>query len=141
MAIVLKPQPVISKAIAELEAALGSRLFDRSPQGIVPTAYGSAMIQCSRAVFDELRQGVKAIEFLSDPNAGELRIGCTEQGATGLVPLVIDRLSKQHPRLVFHVMTADPVSLTEQALPQRAIELALGAMPVAPPPDPSSRVV
>ena len=128
-------QPVVSKAISELEAALGTRLFDRSPQGISPTAYGRAMIQCSRAVFDELQKGVKAIEFLSDPTSGELRIGCTEMGATGLVPLVIERLSQRHPRLEFRVITADPVSLTAEELPRRNIELAIGAMPASPPAD------
>jgi DNA-binding transcriptional LysR family regulator len=123
-------QPVISKAVAELEAALGARLFDRSPHGIVLTAYGSAMIHCSKAVFDELQQGVKAIEFLDNPNGGHLHIGCTEFGATAIVPLVIERLIRRHPGLQFHVMTADPVSLTAHELPQRRIELALGAIPV-----------
>jgi len=37
-------QPVVSKTIAELEHALGVRLLDRSPQGIVPTMYGRALM-------------------------------------------------------------------------------------------------
>lgn len=128
-------QPVISKAIAELEAALGVRLFDRTAQGIVPTAYGKAMIQCSRAVFDELRQGVKAIEYLDDPTRGQLHIGCTEFGAMGLVPLVIEGLVRRHPGLQFHVLTADPVALTTLELPQRRIELAMSALPIELPAD------
>jgi DNA-binding transcriptional LysR family regulator len=51
--------PVVSKAIADLEHALGVRLFDRSPKGIEPTEYGRAFLASSRAVFDELRQGVQ----------------------------------------------------------------------------------
>ncbi len=121
-------QPVISKAISELEAALGARLFDRGAQGVVPTTYGRAMIECSRAVFDELKQGVKAVEFLGDPAGGELSIGCTEFGALGLVPLVIEGLVRRHPRLHFHVTTADPISLAEE-LPKRTIELAMSAIP------------
>jgi DNA-binding transcriptional LysR family regulator len=53
-------QPVVSKAVAELEAAMGVRLFERSAQGIAPTAHGDAMHQCGRAVFDDLQQGVQA---------------------------------------------------------------------------------
>jgi molybdenum-dependent DNA-binding transcriptional regulator ModE len=68
-------QPALSRSIAELEHALGVRLLDRSPRGVEPTAYGRALIRRGVAVFDELRQGVKDIEFLADPTAGELRIG------------------------------------------------------------------
>lgn len=122
-------QPVISKSIAELEAAVGARLFDRTPQGIVPTACGEAMIECSRAVFDELQQGIKAIEFLDDPTAGHLHIGCTEFGASGLIPLLIERLVHRRSGLHFHVMSADPVSLAAVHLPARTIELAMGGTP------------
>src|SRR5713226_5367575 len=66
-------QPVISKTISDLEHALGVRLLDRTAQGVEPTAYGRAFINCGTVVFDELRRGVQAIEFLSDPTFGDLR--------------------------------------------------------------------
>jgi len=68
-------QPAVSRAIADLEYSLGVQLLDRGPRGIVPTPYGRALIRRSIAAFDELRQGVKDIEFLADPTAGEVRIG------------------------------------------------------------------
>src|SRR6266852_178234 len=68
-------QPAISRSIAELEHAVGVRLLDRHRQGIEPTEYGRALLDCGVAVFDDLRQGVKNIEFLADPAAGEVRIG------------------------------------------------------------------
>src|SRR5262245_34705693 len=69
-------QPSISKAIAGLEHTLGVRLLDRHHEGIEPTEYGRALVDCGTAVFDDLRQGVNNIEFLADPTAGEVRIGC-----------------------------------------------------------------
>jgi DNA-binding transcriptional LysR family regulator len=123
-------QPAVSKAIAALENTLRVRLLDRHPHGVEPTAYGRALLTGGLAVFDELKKSVKQIEHLADPTAGELRIGCTEAGAAGLVPAVIDRLSARFPRVVFHVMTADPATLAERELPQRRIELAIGAVPV-----------
>ena len=122
-------QPVISKSIAELESALQVRLFDRTARGIVLTSYGEAMMQCGRAVFDDLQRGVKTIEYLDDPSSGHLHIGCTQFGAMGLVPLVINRLVVRHPGLQLHVSTADPVSLASLELPQRSIELAVSAIP------------
>src|SRR5918994_1163762 len=82
-------QPALSRSIAELEHALGVRLLDRSSRGVEPTAYGRALIKRGVAVFDELRQGLRDIEFLADPTAGELRIGTTEAIATAIVsPLI-----------------------------------------------------
>jgi DNA-binding transcriptional LysR family regulator len=122
-------QPAVSKAIKALEHTLGVRLLDRNLQGVEPTIYGRALLKGGVAVFDELMQSIKQLEFLTDPSAGELRIGCTEAGAAGFVPAVIDRLSRQYPRIVFDVTTADPATLTSRSLPQREIELAVGAMP------------
>ena len=81
-------QPVVSKAISDLEYGLGVRLLDRTPRGAEPTLHGQALLRCGVAVFDDLRQGVKALEFLSDPTAGELRLGCTEPLAAGFVGAV-----------------------------------------------------
>jgi len=86
-------RPVVSRTIADLEHALGVRLLDRSPQGVEATVYGRALLKRSVAVFDELKQSVKDIESLGDPNSGEVRIGCTEPMAAGFVAAVIDRLS------------------------------------------------
>jgi DNA-binding transcriptional LysR family regulator len=116
-------QPSVSKAIAEVERAIGLRLLDRSPHGIEPTIYGQALLKCGVAVFDELRQGVKALEFLTDPTAGELRIGCSETLAAGFVSAVIDRLSRQYPRAMFHLVPADPMTLLNRELRQRTVEL------------------
>ena len=74
-------QPAVSKAISDLEHALGLRLLDRSPQGIEPTLYGEALLRCGTVVFDELKQGVKELEFLSDPTVGVFYIVFNETAA------------------------------------------------------------
>ena len=56
-------QPVVSKAIADMEHALGVRLLDRSQRGVEPTPYGRALIKRGIAIFDEMRQGIEEIEF------------------------------------------------------------------------------
>lgn len=43
-------QPVISKAIADLEREVGKPLLDRDRHGAEPTIYGAALLQHSRAV-------------------------------------------------------------------------------------------
>jgi DNA-binding transcriptional LysR family regulator len=122
-------QPAVSKAIKSLEHTLGVPLLDRTPKGIEPTIYGQALLKGGAAVFDELLQSVRQIEFLADPGAGQLHIGCTEAGAAGFVPAVIARLSQRYPRIVFRVSTGDAATFIERHLPQRDIDLAIGAMP------------
>src|SRR5215468_6850034 len=119
-------QPAISKAITDLEQVLGVRLLDRSPQGVVPTSYGVALLKWSTAVFDNLRQGVDEIDFLADPTAGEVRIGTTEVMAAGLIPAVIDRLSRQYPRMIFRVMQAALITQQYRDLRERHVDLILG---------------
>jgi len=96
--------PVVSRSISDLEHTLGVRLLERNPHGVELTEYGRAMLNRSHAAFDELRQGVKDIEFLSDPTAGEVRIGTTPPLAASFVFTVIDQLARRYPRMVFRVV-------------------------------------
>jgi len=124
-------QPVVSKVIADLEDALGVRLFDRSPQGVEPTPYGRAFLKRSIAIFDNLKTGVDEIKFMADPSSGELRIGSTEPLLAGLGLAVMERVWRQYPRVNFRIVEADSATLVERELPERRIELALVPLPKA----------
>jgi DNA-binding transcriptional LysR family regulator len=115
-------QPNISRSIAELERAFGVRLLDRHRRGIEPTECGRALLDCGAAAFDELRRGVKSIEFLADPTAGEVRIGSTAFLAASFVSALIDRLSRHHPRIRFHLVTGYPETL-HRDLSERKVDL------------------
>jgi DNA-binding transcriptional LysR family regulator len=117
--------PVVSKAIAELEHTVGVPLLDRSPQGVEPTAYGRALIRRGLVAFDELRQGVRDIEFLSDPTIGEVRVASTAPLAASFVSGVIDRLSKLYPRMVFYPTVGDAEVLS-RGLDDRNFDLVIG---------------
>jgi DNA-binding transcriptional LysR family regulator len=120
-------QPAISRAIADAEHTLGVPLFDRSTQGVEPTQYGRALLKRGIAAFDEIDQGVKDIEFLADPTAGEVRIGSGAGLSEGIVLAVINRLSRQYPRIVFHVAIIAGVTLYDQ-LRERNVELAFARL-------------
>src|SRR5262249_88622 len=95
-------QPSVSEVIANLGHALGVRPLDRSAQGIEPTIYGDALLKRSVVVFDELKQSIRDIEFLSDATTGEVRIGSREAAWFTLLPDAIRRFSQQHPRIRVH---------------------------------------
>jgi DNA-binding transcriptional LysR family regulator len=125
-------QPAVSRAIADMEASLGVSLLDRGPQGVEPTPYGRALISRGVAVFDELRQGLKEIKSIADPTAGEVRIGGSSAMAVGIIAAVIDRLSRRHPRVSFHVVTAEHTTRYRE-LRERKVDIIIvgGFTPVS----------
>ena len=121
-------QPAVSKAISELEHTLKVRLLDRTAHGVEPTLYGRSLLKWSNAVFDDLRQSVREIEYLSDPTAGGIAHRLHRADGLGIVPAVIERLTRQYPRLVFNVKQAEPVTLRDRELRERNVELVVGQM-------------
>jgi DNA-binding transcriptional LysR family regulator len=114
-------QPAVSRSIADLEYSLGVRLLDRSPQGVVPTPYGRALIKRSVAAFDELRLGVKDLKSLADPSTGEVRIAAPIAIAAGFVAAAIDRLARRYPRINCHLV----VSESYRELEERNVDLVI----------------
>ena len=117
-------QPAVSRSIGVLERAIGVRLLERNAHGVEPTAYGRALLDGGVAAFDDLRQAVRNIEFLADPAAGEVRIGCTPLLAASFVSAVIDRLSLRNPRMVFHLVTGY-VEALHRELSERNVDLLI----------------
>ena len=135
-------RPVISRTIADLEQALGVRLLDRGPQGVEPTLYGRALLKRCVAVFDELKQSVRDIETLSDPNSGEVRVGCTEPMAAGFVSAVIDRLSRQYPQLLFQLELCTTPAQQYHVLRERRCDMVVARVwQHAPEPDIDAEVL
>lgn len=125
-------QPAVSYAIGEMEQVLGVALLDRTPQGVLPTAYGEALAQRGVAMFNELRQGLDDIAFLADPAAGGVRMGATPPMSL-VAGAAIERLVRRHPRMSFHLMV-EPTEILLRELSRRGIELMISRMlePVAP---------
>src|SRR6201997_4938264 len=120
--------PVVSKTISELEHTLGVKLFDRSVSGVEPTHYGRALLKSGVAVFDEMRKGLQQIEFIKQPDAGELRIASSIVVDAGLLPAVIERFSQDFPRAALHVLHEDIATEQYENLRNRKAELMLGRL-------------
>lgn len=121
-------QPAVSDVIADLEHALGVRLFDRSPQGALPTVYGQTLYKRTVAAFDELKLGIREIEHLSDPTVGELKIGCAESMAAGILPALLQRFAERYPRIVLHVEHAVSATLDVPELRDRSLDVFLARL-------------
>jgi DNA-binding transcriptional LysR family regulator len=123
--------PAVSQVIADLEHTLGVTLFDRSSRGVEPTAYARALLARGRAAFDELRQGIREIEYLADPAAGELTIGYTLSIGDSLLPQVVEKFSGRHPRVVVRANISPTPAFKFPGLRDRTYDLILTRIPTS----------
>jgi DNA-binding transcriptional LysR family regulator len=119
-------QPAVSKAIASLEETLGVPLLDRTTHGVEPNLYGRALLKWAIAIFDDAKQGVDEIEFLTSPGAGEVRIAAGPQIIAGILPVVLSSLRRDFPRISFHVSQSGDSHQQYQALRERSVDLVVG---------------
>jgi DNA-binding transcriptional LysR family regulator len=122
-------QSAISQMVADLEHVLGVRLLDRSPRGVEATVYGRTLLKYGKAAFDDLRQGIQEIEFLADPDVGEIRIGAPESVSSAILPAIIRLFSQRNPRAQLEVDTTD-VTAAMPKLRDRSLDvvMALGGI-------------
>ena len=121
-------QPSVSAVIAELETALGVRLFDRGPRGVEITPFGRILLVRAQAAFDELRQSIRDIEFLNDSGRGVVRIGCPESVAAGFLPELLTLVSEKYPRMSVVVEHFNAPTFRFPALEERKIDLAIALL-------------
>lgn len=118
-------QPAVSKAIAELEDALGLHLLERSRRGVVPTAFGDALVRRSERLIDEVRGMLREIEELADPEGGEVRLGSMETLLAGVVGATVHDMMARHPRLRLTLESALAGDLMSHFLMRREVDFVV----------------
>ena len=121
-------QPAVSEVVAGLEHAFGVRLFDRSPQGVEPTIYGRALLKRGVAAFDELKQGIRDIEFLADPTKGEVRIGCSDALAGGILAPFVQKFCRRYPGIAITIEPVQGATLELPELHSRKLDVVLNRL-------------
>ena len=109
-------QPSLSRSIAALEEELGVRLFDRSKNGVRPTAFGELLLQRGAALLEGEADFRREIQLLAGIEAGTLCIGAGPFPAEISVGAAVARLLRAHPRLRVEVLCADPDEITRRVL-------------------------
>lgn len=92
-------QPAASKALGQLEEALGVPLFERHARGVVPTPYGEILVRHARSVLAELKQTHDELEAARFGLSGEVKIGTAITSATTLVPQAVIALNRKSPKI------------------------------------------
>jgi DNA-binding transcriptional LysR family regulator len=107
-------QPALSKMLAETEAAFGARLFERSPQGVVPNALGEAAVYRARVILGELSRSKDEVDALRTGARGVLRLGALS--VTAVVPRAVVQLRQRWPGVRVQIRDGRVRELIQQLL-------------------------
>ncbi len=111
----------VSRRLDALERGLGARLFDRTPDGVLPTALAEALAAHAEAMERAASELVLAAEGREAAVEGEVRLTALPGGMEYLVAPALARLLARHPRLR---LTLD-ASVAYADLTRREADLAL----------------
>ena len=120
-------QSNVSAHIARLERQLGVTVFDRASGRI--TDEGEAVLDRARHIQNELEALVSDVAALRDEVSGTVRLGCIGTSARWLVPLVLQEVTRAHPKVHLIVVDATTTSLVPRLLASE-LDLAVVNLPV-----------
>ncbi|WP_116050892.1 LysR substrate-binding domain-containing protein [Amycolatopsis palatopharyngis] len=124
-------QPVVTRALRDVETLLGVILFTRSSRGVTPTIYGEAFIGDARAVLARLRHADRHLALLTQAELGTVTVGTHLAGSNLLLPRAIASLKAEHPNVTVVVQEATP-DVMQTALLGGDVDLTVGRLTPTP---------
>jgi DNA-binding transcriptional LysR family regulator len=92
-------QPAVSRHIADLEAELDVRLFDRNTREVVPTEAGRYLQSAVERVLEELESVLAHIHSEGERRHGKVRVAAAPTLSAGLMPQCIAACARDYPEL------------------------------------------
>jgi LysR family carnitine catabolism transcriptional activator len=92
-------QPALTVQMRQLEAALGLRLLDRTPQGAEPTAAGAELARVLEVQLRDLDHTLENVRDLAARRRGTVRLAALPSVASGALPRAMLLLRQRHPEL------------------------------------------
>jgi len=94
-------QPAVSRAIVELERALGVRLLDRTTRDVALTEAGRSLAARLERALDELDSTLADVAGLADADGGKVRVASSPTLSAYLMPACIAACARAAPRVRF----------------------------------------
>jgi len=120
-------QPSLSAQLAQLEAALSVRLFERDKKRVMPTQAGKALIERAQRLVLDADELVLAARRAADPLTGTLTLGVIPTIAPYLLPSVTPALRKAFPKLSV-AWIEDKTEAVAELLARGSLDAALVAL-------------
>jgi LysR family pca operon transcriptional activator len=120
-------QPAVSKTLRELEDALKTRLFARTPRGLVLTAAGERFQEHAATGLLALQQAVESVAQTRFLRETVLKVGALPTVAARLVPAAVEELLAARSDAVVDLVSGPNRFLLER-LKSRDLDLVVGRL-------------
>ena len=120
--------PAVSKALGEIESALGVKLFERTVNGLRATAYGECVVRQARTVLSHLSQTAEEIKALQTGSAGKVHVGALPTLISTIMPKALALLKRDSPHTNVSISEGRMVSLL-QDLRRGDLDMIVGRLP------------
>ncbi len=127
-------QPAVSKRVAQLEAELGTRLFDRIGRRISLTSTGTELLPRARRLINDAREIKRLVTDLSGEVRGRLVMGTSHHIGLHRLPPVLKRFTEKFPQVHLDIRFMDSEAAC-RAVETGDLELAIVTLPPGRPPN------
>lgn len=103
-------QPTLSRHVAELEAQLGTPLFERTGRGVLPTAAALAIADAARQMHDGADALARTLQRKRSTTQGTVRITTSQVAASYLLPPVLARLQQAEPGVQVELVASNQIT-------------------------------
>jgi DNA-binding transcriptional LysR family regulator len=97
----------MNRRIQDLEAEVGTPLFERRPRGVRLTTAGEMFVRYARSQIAEADRMLSQVEDLRGLRRGPVQIACSQALALDFLPSRIAAFQKQHPKVLFDLKVMD----------------------------------
>jgi DNA-binding transcriptional LysR family regulator len=102
-------QPTLSRHVAELEAQLGTPLFERTGRGVVPTAAARSIADAARAMQEGADTLARAANRQREAASGTVRLTTSQVAAAWLLPPVLAALRAAEPAIQIELVASNAI--------------------------------
>ncbi|WP_413542724.1 LysR substrate-binding domain-containing protein [Citricoccus nitrophenolicus] len=123
-------QPPLSQQIKQLEATLGTRLFERTTRRVDLTDAGQLMLERARQILADVDALTQDVREVGDGAAGVLRVGFVGSATYRVMPALVQLARSELPGVRLHVMGEMLTPQIEQSLLENRLDAAVLRPPV-----------
>ncbi len=105
-------QPAVSHQIAQLEAEVRAKLFNRAPRRVSLTVAGDVMLEEARRILAAIDRALERMHEVTSGAVGRIRLGATATPGLYLLPPLLTEYRAAHPAfdLQFQIASSDEIA-------------------------------